>query len=130
MHVLKKLLPALAVIAVAAPVAFASGPSLKLSHGSTWANAEGPGHTVRVYGSVGNGCQVGKPGDVATIYSKGFVTKHTFAGIPSVNAPLTSKGNFSVKVSVSQNTGAYAVSGRCGGGKFASAKLHILVGGY
>ncbi len=121
---------AVVVFAAAAPVALASGASLKFSHGSSWANAIGPGDKLIITGSVGKGCQVGKKGDVATIYSRGFASKTNYAGIPSVNASLPSSGNFSVKVKVGQNTGPFAVTGRCGGGKFVSAKLHVLTGAY
>jgi len=120
------LLAALLVLAVAAPAAFAATASLKLSP-----KAVSAGTKVTVSGSVAKGCQVGKPGDVATIYSKAFATSHNYAGIPSVNAPLNSKGAFSIKVATKHSaSGYYTVSGRCGGGKFASATLTVLVGAY
>jgi hypothetical protein len=122
---MKKLVIALGAIAVLAPPAFASGASLKVSPSTA-----NEGSKVRVYGSVGHGCQVGKPGDSATLYSKAFSSSHNFAGVPSVSAPLDSKGNFSVKVKTKKTTGLFTVSGRCGGGKFGSAKLTLVIGGY
>ena len=123
---MKKIAITGAVFAVLAPTALASsGASIKVSPKNV-----GIGKQVKVSGSVGHGCQVGKPGDVATIYSKAFKTSHTYAGVPSVNASLSSSGTFSVKVTVTQTAGAYTVSGRCGGGKFASTSLNVTIGGY
>jgi hypothetical protein len=122
---MRKLVIALGALAAFAPAALASGASLKVSPSTA-----NEGTKVRVYGSVGHGCQVGKPGDSATLYSKAFASSHNFAGIPSVTAPLDSKGNFSLKVKTKKMTGIFTVSGRCGGGKFGSAKLILVIGTY
>lgn len=126
---MKKLLITGAALAVLAPAAFASNAYLKVSPG-TQSNPANIGTKVKVTGAVGNGCQVGHKGDVATIYSKAFSTKHKFAGVPSVNAPLDSQGHFSVKVQTIRSAGLYTVSGRCGGAKFGSTKLYLTVGRY
>ena len=91
-----------------------------------------PGKTITVSGSVGNGCQTGHKGDTATIYSNAFkgATKHSFAGVPAVYASLSKSktGAFSFKLKLSKKlrTGSYLVGGRCGGGKFGSAKLKVV----
>jgi hypothetical protein len=123
---LKKLIAALVGLAVFAPGALAASHFLKVSP----SKAE-IGKTVTVSGSVGNGCQTGHKGDVATIYSNAFkgATKHNFGGVPSISASLSNSKNgaFSVKVTLSKKlkTGTYSVSGRCGGGKFGSANLKV-----
>jgi hypothetical protein len=123
----KKLIAALMALAVFAPAALASSTHfLKVTPGSATA-----GKTVTVSGSVGNGCQTGRKGDGATIFSNAFkgATKQSFAGEPSVSASLgTSKnGAFSVKVKLSTKVaaGTYKVGGRCGGGNFGSATLKV-----
>jgi hypothetical protein len=122
---MKKVLTAVVVLAVMAPAALASGASLKLSP-----TAVSAGSKVTVSGSVGKGCSV-KKGSVATLYSKAFASKQNVAGVPSVSAPLSSKGSFSIKVPTKHSaSGTYTVSGRCGGGKFGSAMLTVLVGAY
>jgi hypothetical protein len=125
---MKKPLIALGALAVLAPSAFASGAYLKVSPGASAQHPTNPGTKVKVYGSVGHGCQFGKEGDSATIYSKAFATNHNFAGIPSVSAPLDRKGNFSIKVKTKLSSGIFTISGRCGGGKFASVKLYLAFG--
>jgi hypothetical protein len=126
---LKKLIAALVGLAVFAPAALAASHFLKVSPSKV-----AVGKAVTVSGSVGNGCQTGKKGDVATIYSNAFkgATKQKFAGVPSVTVSLASskKGAFSTKVTLSKSlkTGTYSVSGRCGGGKFGSAKLSVVAG--
>ena len=126
---MKKLALTGAALAVLAPAAFASSAYIKVSPG-TQSNPANIGAKVKVTGAVGNGCQVGHKGDVATIYSKAFKSSHTYAGVPSVNASLSSTGHFSVKVSTIRSAGLYTVSGRCGGGKFGSTKLYLTVGSY
>ena len=123
---MKKIAITGAAFAVLVPTALASsGASIKVSPKNV--NA---GNQVRVSGAVGHGCQVGHKGDVATIYSKAFSTKHTYAGVPSVNASLSSSGTFSVKVWTTKTAGSYTVSGRCGGGKFGATTLNVLIGSY
>ena len=124
---MKKLIAALAGLAVFAPGALAaSSHFLRVSPGKT-----SPGKTVTISGSVDHGCQIGRKGDVATIYSKAFAgaTKTNFAGVPSVSASLSESktGAFSIKVTLSKKlkTGTYSVGGRCGGGNFGSAKLTV-----
>jgi hypothetical protein len=84
------------------------------------------GNSVKVSGSVGNGCAKGSQ---VTLYSKAFkdATSKSFAGIPAVFTTVGSSGKFSKKVtiSVTVSSGKYRVSGRCGGGKFGSAKLKV-----
>lgn len=123
---MRKIAIALGVLAALASAAFASSAFLKISPGSR-SDPVNPGSQVKVTGSVGKGCQVGHKRDSATIYSEGFSTKHRFAGVPSINAPLDSKGNFSVKVRTVRSYGPFIVSGRCGGHKFASTKLYMAV---
>ncbi|MBV9001646.1 MAG: hypothetical protein JO304_21495 [Solirubrobacterales bacterium] len=135
---MKKLIAALVGLAVFAPAAMASSHFLKVSPGKVAA-----GKTVTVSGSVGNGCQVGHTGDVATIFSKAFkgATKQNFAGVPSVSVSLThsTSGAFSTKLKLSKNVkpGKYSVGGRCGGGNFGTTTLKVtavsnsnLPGGY
>jgi hypothetical protein len=123
---LKKLLIALAALAVFAPAALASSHFVRVSPGKVRA-----GKTVTVSGSVGNGCETGHTGDAATLYSKAFkgVTKQNFAGIPSITVSLahSTDGTFSTKVKLSRHVKAkwYRVSGRCGGGNFGSTFLKV-----
>jgi hypothetical protein len=122
----KKLIAALAVLAVTAPSALAASHFLKVSPGIT-----APGERVKISGSVGGGCEIGHKGDSAVVYSKAFkgATKHTFAGVPSVSVGLSKAktGAFSFKITLSQNlkAGKYTISGRCGGGKFGQATLRV-----
>jgi hypothetical protein len=128
---MKKLIVAIAGLAVLAPAALAASPShfLKVSPSKV-----AQGNTVTASGSVGHGCEIGHKGDVATIYSKAFkgATKHSFAGVPSVSASLAKSkdGTFKVKVTLSSSvkTGKYTVSGRCGGGLFGSTTLKVTSG--
>lgn len=123
---MKKLIAALVGLAVFAPAALAASHFVKVSP----RNAR-PGEKVKVTGSVGTGCQTGHKGDSVTIISKAFkgATKHSFAGVPSVSASLrrSKNGSFSVKVKISRKVknGTYAVTGRCGGGTFGTAKLKV-----
>jgi hypothetical protein len=90
-----------------------------------------PGKTITVSGDVGAACQTGHKGDAAIVYSKAFkgATKHSFHRVPSVSVSLskTHNGTFSFKLKLSKRltAGTYAVNGRCGGGKFASATLKV-----
>jgi hypothetical protein len=90
-----------------------------------------PGKTITVSGDVGNACRTGHKGDAATVYSKAFkgATKRRFHRIPSVSVSLSKSqnGTFSFKLKLSKRltAGTYAVDGRCGGGKFASATLKV-----
>ena len=108
-----------AALAVAAPGALAAKkPSMKVSPKTVR-----KGKKVTISGSV-PGC----PGP-ATIYSTAFkkATKQNFAGIPSVTAKLNKHHNFSIKVKISKKVkkGRYTVTGRCGGGPFASVVLSV-----
>ena len=127
---MKKLIVAVVGLAVFAPGAFAaSSHFLKVSPSKA-----AQGKTVTVSGSVGNGCQIGHTGDVATIFSKAFkgATKHNFAGVPSVSASLakSKNGTFSIKVTLSNNVkpAKYSVGGRCGGGNFGTTTLKVVSG--
>jgi hypothetical protein len=126
----KKLIGAVAALAVFAPGAMASSHFLKVSPGKTK-----PGKTITISGSVDHGCGIGHKGDSATIISKAFkgATKHTFAGVPSVSVSLSKSkdGTFSFKLKLSKELkkGTYTVSGRCGGGNFGSTKLKVTKGG-
>jgi hypothetical protein len=123
---LKKLIAALAGLAVFAPSALAASHFIKVSPGKV-----APGKTITISGSVGNGCGVGHKGDSATLFSKGFkgATKSNFAGIPSISVSLakSKNGSFSKKLTLSKKVkkGTYTVSGRCGGGNFGSAKFKV-----
>jgi hypothetical protein len=124
----KKLIAALAVLAVTAPSALAASHFLKVSPGIT-----APAAKVKVSGSVGRsgGCEIGHKGDSAVVFSKAFkgATKHNFAGVPSVSVDLSKNktGAFSFKITLSQKlkAGKYTISGRCGGGKFGQATLRV-----
>jgi hypothetical protein len=122
----KKLVLALLALAVFAPAALASSHFLKVSPSKRAA-----GNTVTVSGSVGTGCQTGRKGDAAIIFSNAFkgATKQNFAGVPSVSASLSAgkNGAFSIKVKLSTKVkpGTYSVGGRCGGGNFGSATLKV-----
>lgn len=125
--VLKKLLATFVGLAVfAASAVAASSHFLKVSPAKA-----NPGKTITVSGSVGNGCQTGRPGDVATVYSNAFkgATKRRFAGVPAVYASLSKskKGAFSFKLKLSKTLKAanYRIGGRCGGGNFGSTKLNV-----
>lgn len=123
---MKKLVAALVALAVAAPTALAASHFVKVSPSKTKA-----GKTVKVFGSVGNGCQTGHKGDVAIIFSRAFkgATKQSFASVPAVYASLSKSKNgafsFKVKLSSKLKAGTYSVSGRCGGGNFGSTKLTV-----
>jgi hypothetical protein len=123
---LKKLIGALAGLAVFAPGALAASHFLKVSPGKVKA-----GSTITISGSVDHGCEIGHKGDSATIYSTAFkgVTKHDFAGIPSVSVSLSKSktGAFSFKLKLSKKLkkGTYDVGGRCGGGHFGSTKFKV-----
>jgi hypothetical protein len=127
MPALKKLLISCLALPCFAPAALGSGGAyIKLSPG-TRSDPVLSGWHVEVTGSVGTACQSGRKGDVATIYSKAFSTKHKFAGVPSIRVPIRSNGSFSAKVwTIRHNGGVYAVSGRCGGRRFASTKLYFV----
>jgi type 1 fimbria pilin len=124
---MKKLIAAFAGAAIMAPAALAA-PShfVKVTPSKVVA-----GKTVTVSGSVGKGCQIGHKGDVATVSSKAFAgaTKEKFAGVPAVTVSLAKSktGAFSVKVKLSKKLkkGSYSVAGRCGGGAFGRATLHV-----
>jgi hypothetical protein len=121
---LKKLIGAVAGLAVFAPGAMAASHFLKVNPSTVKA-----GKTITVSGSVDHGCGIGHKGDSATIMSKGFkgATKHNFAGVPSITVDLSKSkdGSFSAKVKLAKKLkkGTYTVSGRCGGGNFGSAKF-------
>jgi hypothetical protein len=127
---MKKLIGAVAGLAVFAPGAMASSHFLKVSPGKVKA-----GKTITISGSVDHGCGIGHKGDSATIYSKAFkgATKHNFAGVPSISVSLSKSttGAFSVKLKLSKKVkkGKYDVSGRCGGGKFGSTTLTVKKAG-
>jgi hypothetical protein len=84
------------------------------------------GHVTRVHGTVAGGCQL--PGTV-TVYSRAFrgVTHHSFAGVPALYIHANGSGGFSMRVRISHHVeaGRYHVGGRCGGGNFGSATLHV-----
>ena len=127
----KKVIATFVALAVVAPGALAASVHLlKVSPSKT-----NPGKMITVSGSVGNRCQTGHKGDVATVYSNAFkgATKQSFAGVPAVFASLsTSKtGAFSFKLKLSKKlkSGTYNIGGRCGGGNFGSAKLKVTKAG-
>ena len=123
---MKKLIAAVVGLAAFAPSALASSHFVKVSPGQV-----SPGQTVTVSGSVGHGCQIGRKGDSATIFSKAFkgATRHSFAGVPAVSASLakSKNGAFSIKVTLGPNVkpSKYSVTGRCGGGNFGSTTLKV-----
>lgn len=84
------------------------------------------GKTVKLAGSVGNGCRT--PGQV-TLYSSAFkgATTHRFAGVPAVYAKANKRGAFSTQVTIKRTIkrGSYRIGGRCGGGSFGSATLRV-----
>lgn len=86
------------------------------------------GHVVRVYGSVGNGCQTGR--GTAVVYSYAFAraTRKRFAGMPAFYANTARNGHFSFRVRIRRSVpfGRYHVGGRCGGGNFGAATLMVL----
>jgi hypothetical protein len=124
---MRKLVAAVAGLAIFAPGALAASHFVKVSPGKVTA-----GKTVTISGSVGNGCRIGHKSDAATLYSKAFkgATVQSFAGVPSVSASLAKSkaGAFSVTVKLSKTVkaGKYSVGGRCGGGNFGSAKLQVV----
>ena len=124
---MKKLVGALAGLAIFAPSALAASHFLKVSPSPVH-----PGKTVTVSGSVGHGCQTGHKGDVAIVFSRAFkgATKQNFAGVPSIAISLSSSknGSFSAKLTLSKKvaTGTYSVGGRCGGGNFGSVKVKVV----
>jgi hypothetical protein len=119
---MKKLIVALAVLALCAPVALAASHYVKVSPGSAKAGA-----TVRVYGSVGNGCEVGKKGDDAEIYSTAFKAPPGAGDLPTVLAQTDKHGNFSAHAKLKQHlkAGKYRIGGRCGGGGFGGTTLTV-----
>jgi hypothetical protein len=125
---MRKLIAAIATLALTAPVALAAGNTathyLKVSPSTVKR-----GKTVRVYGSVAGGC--GKGGQ-ATLFSGAFKgAKNNWAGVPAVYAKVGKDSKFSVKVKISKKVkpGKYSVGGRCGGGNFGSATLKVKKGG-
>ncbi|MBV8734972.1 MAG: hypothetical protein JO120_09355, partial [Solirubrobacterales bacterium] len=123
----KQVIGTFVALAVVAPGALAASVHfLKVSPRKT-----NPGKTITVSGSVGNGCQTGRKGDVAIIFSNAFkgATKQSFAGVPAVYASLSKSktGAFSFKLTLNKKlkTGTYSVGGRCGGGNFGSATLKV-----
>jgi hypothetical protein len=127
---LKKVIAALAGLAVFAPSALAASHFIKVTPGKV-----APGKTITISGSVDHGCQIGHKGDSATLFSKGFkgATKQNFAGVPSISVSLAKSkdGAFSKKLKLSKKLkkGTYTVSGRCGGGNFGSAKFKVAKSG-
>jgi hypothetical protein len=84
----------------------------------------GAGGRVRAFGSVRGGCP---SGDTVTIISPAFDPAQEFAGVPAIFARVGRHGAFSVKTTIPSNraAGRYVLSGRCGGGNFASAGLRV-----
>jgi hypothetical protein len=121
---MKRFLGTVLVFALIAPAALASAHYLKVSPGTVKR-----GNRVMVSGSVGNGCETGHKGDVATIYSNAFKgsTSQNFAGIPAVFASLQKGDKFSFKIKIRKaiKKGSYHIGGRCGGGNFGSATLKV-----
>jgi methionine-rich copper-binding protein CopC len=123
---MKKLVLACAVFAVSAALAataLAASTFVKVSPASVKAGA-----TVTVSGSVDHGCEVGKKGDVAELYSTAFKAKKGVGDLPTVDAPLKKKnGHFSIKVKIKKplKKGKYEIGGRCGGGPFGHTKLNV-----
>jgi hypothetical protein len=62
-----------------------------------------------------------------TIISPAFDPAQEFAGVPAIFARVGRHGAFSVKTTIPSNraAGRYVLSGRCGGGNFASAGLRV-----
>jgi hypothetical protein len=121
---MKRFLGTVLAFALLAPVALASAHFLKVSPGTVKR-----GNRVTVSGSVGNGCQTGHKGDVATIFSRAFKgsTSQNFAGVPAVVASVRKGDRFSFKIRIRKaiKKGRYHVGGRCGGGNFGSATLKV-----
>jgi hypothetical protein len=84
----------------------------------------GAGGRVRAFGSVRGGCP---RGDTVTIISRAFDPAQEFAGVPAIFARVGPQGAFSVKTLIPSDraAGRYMLSGRCGGGNFASASLRV-----
>jgi hypothetical protein len=84
----------------------------------------GAGGPVRAFGSVRSGCP---RGDTVTITSRAFDPAREFAGVPAIFARVGRRGAFSVSTTIPRTraAGLYTVSGRCGGGGFASASLRV-----
>jgi hypothetical protein len=84
------------------------------------------GSLVRVSGSVAGGCA---PADGVTLISRAFPHTNDFAGLPAVYALPAADGRFSVRVRIPavRAVGAYAITGRCGGGNLGvTARLRVL----
>jgi hypothetical protein len=110
--------------ALLAPFALADAHFLRVSPGTVKR-----GNRVTVSGSVGNGCQTGHKGDVATIFSRAFKgsANQNFAGVPAVFASVRQgeKFSFMIRIRTAIKKGSYHVGGRCGGGNFGSATLKV-----
>jgi hypothetical protein len=83
------------------------------------------GRAVRLFGSVRSGCALG---DTVTLFSRAFNPRQEFAGVPAVLARVGSGGSFSVSTTIpgARAAGTYSVGGRCGGGTFGQARLHVV----
>jgi hypothetical protein len=120
----KRFLSTIVAFAMLAPAAMASAHFLHVSP-----HAVTRGNRVTVSGSVGNGCETGHAGDVATIFSRAFKgsTSQNFAGVPAVFASLRKHDTFSFKIRIRKSIkkGTYNIGGRCGGGNFGSVTLKV-----
>jgi hypothetical protein len=108
-------------LAAAAPAAAAGAAAISVSP-----DAARAGSLVRVSGSVAGGCA---PGDGVTLISRAFSHRHDFAGLPAVYALPRADGRFavSVRIPAARAAGAYAITGRCGGGNLGvTARLRVL----
>jgi hypothetical protein len=106
------------LLAAAAP---AAGAGAAISVNPTAAQA---GSLVRVSGSADGGCAAG-----VTLISQAFPHANDFAGLPAVYALPAADGRFSVRVRIPavRAPGAYAITGRCGGGNLGvTARLRVL----
>lgn len=121
---MKSFLSTILAFAILAPAALADAHFLRVSP-----HTVARGNLVTVSGSVGNGCQTGHKGDVATIFSRAFKgsTSQNFAGVPAVFASARKGERFSFKIRIRKaiNKGSYHLGGRCGGGNFGSATLKV-----
>ncbi len=119
------------LIAVALSLAgllLGAGPAMAQAVINVAPGSVAPGGTVTVSGNVGSGCM---HGDQVTLISGAFGNAHEFAGVPAVFATSDSAGNFSVGAPIpgDRNPGSYSVSGRCGGGRFGDAQVHVVAAG-
>jgi len=108
------------LFAVAGP-ATGAGSAIRVSP-----TAAPAGSLVRVSGSADGGCA---PGDGVTLISRAFPHTSDFAGLPAVYALPAADGRFSVRVRIPavRSPGAYAITGRCGGGNLGvTARLRVL----